>query len=423
MPFTLFCHLKTPKEAFEFLEGQSAATNTEGDSWSAKFVFPGGIFKKNREITINFDRDWCSPPNWPQQIAGMQNFVANWRADKTTQEQVMLLIRRFAFCLGVIDEPEIKKGDDPRLEIMHRLAGHLGGVIFTPGALLDSQFRPFYAVDGQVDPDATFPNLPEIRVEIPDGLLDEVKNGEIDAQDDPLDDHADEEPEPPSAHRVAKRLYVNTAVVARGLLDMNLEMGNRPAYSLGELHDWLEHLDVTDEIERHEANILSTTAGHLVQQDTLKSVWTLEGLVVLAWALGLSELPKYDELVDTDQLLKRLSFLDPGACRQNLEQASLRPLKELVEYNNQIFALNWRMVDFRVRPRAVDYANVVIAGRLFDLSWATIKNGDLVLQGGPISEADPDLLQMINSLAVERHKASNWLLGFAHLYSHVSTDT
>lgn len=420
MPFTLFCHLKTPKDALGFLKEHNAAIDGEGDNWNASYIFSGGLFRKDKKIAINYDRDWCSPPNWPKQIAGMQNYVLQWKMGDAVREKLTLLIRRFAFCLGMANEPEITKGNDPRLEIMHALAEYMDGLFFTPGALLDSQFRPFVSADGESDPTAVLPEVPEIKVEIPDGVLESI----VLSPSPKAEDGAEEDkPDPPTAHRVAKRLYSMTAIAARGLLDMNLAMGNRPAHSLEELQGWLEPLDVADEIEPYENRILNTTAGELGRQDAINSVWTLEGIGVLAWALGLYQLPKYDELVNTDHLLEHLSFLDSDACRRNLDEASLRTAEELGSYNNQIFALNWRMVDFRVRPQATDYANVVIAGGLFDLSWATLKNGDLSLQGKPIAEADSELIKTMNSLAVERHKASNWLLGYDRLYSRISTDT
>lgn len=420
MPFTLFCHLKTPQEALEFLQQHGAAIDGDGDSWNASYIFPGRLFKKDKKIAINYDRDWCSPPNWPRQIAGMQNYVLQWPMDNAAREKLALLVRQFAFCLGIVNEPEITSGDDPRFEVMHALAEHMGGVFFTPGALLDSQFRPFASSDGESDPTAVMPKCPEIEIDVPNELLDDMQE---DGSAEDEDGDEEDEGEPPSPQRVAKRLYVMTAVAARGLIDMNLAMRNQPAYSMEELLSWVDELDVADEFEPHESRLLHTAAGQLGQQDAINSVWMLEGLVVLAWALGLYELPKYDELVDPDDLLEHLSFLDSLACRQNLAQASLRGMEELSSYNNQIFALDWRMVEFRIRPRSIDYANVAIAGQRFDLSWANLKNGDLALQSSPIAESESELIQTVQSLAVERHRASNWLLGAAALYSRVSADT
>jgi hypothetical protein len=218
-------------------------------------------------------------------------------------------------------------------------------------------------------------------------------------------------------------MYVLLALAARGLLDMNLRMNNQPAYRLHELHEWLEALDIADEMEAEEKRILYTEEGGLGERDTLNSVWSLEALVVLAWALELAELPAYDRLVETDDLLRALSLCNVPESKDKLARAKLRPVEELDRYNEQIFAYDWRMVDYRVRPQAVDYASVQVMSGGFDLSWAKLIDGDLALQGTPIHQADQDLVGAMNSLAMERHRASNWLCGYATLYSRITTDT
>jgi len=101
----------------------------------------------------------------------------------------------------------------------------------------------------------------------------------------------------------------------------------------------------------------------------------------------------------------------------------LRDRSELETYNDQVWAFNWRMVDFRVRPKAIDYANVDFGQGGFDLSWATLVDGDLSVQGTQLAQADPNLVSTMISAAVERHRASNWLEGHATLYSQADTNT
>lgn len=406
MPFTLFCHESAPEIALAFFEERNAVIKGDESNWDASYIFPGKLLQKKKTITFNYDRQWCSPPNWPTQIQGMQNFVSDFELDAERRDAVMRLVRQFKFCIGIVNEPEISAGDDPRLDVMHALAEHMGGVFFTPGALLDSHFRPFASSDGQFEPDAILPDVGEAT-----GTTDDTSDEELPA------------PEPPTAERIARRMYVLLALAARGLLDMNLEMGNEPAYRLDELQHWLEALEIDDEFEPQERQIVYSAERELARQDTINSVWHLEGLVVLAWALQLAELPAYDQLVETDNLLSALSLLDITMSQHKLAHPNLRSPNQLQTYNDQIFAFNWRLVDFRVRPEAIDYANVDFGYGKFDLSWATLKKSDLSLQGTPIAKADQELVQTMNSAAVERHKASNWLQGYGRLYSDVSTDT
>ncbi len=406
MPFTIFCHNDSSDHALEFFEENNAEIKGDTDDWEASYEFDGKSKRKKKTITFTYERQWCSPPNWPQQLLGMQNFIGQFPLDPPRRELVMRLIRKFKYCVGIICEPEIEDGDDERLEVIHALARHIDGTIFAPGALFDANFLPFATADGEFDPGAVIPSV-----------------GETPDEDE---DYSEEMPvsvPPPTAERVVRRLYVLLAVAARGLLDMNLKSGNEPAYNLEELHTWLQELDIEDEIEDSERDIIYTPAGGLSRQNILNSVWTLEGLVVLAWSLKLAEIPRYDELVETDDLLAKLSFLDVAASKRIIDRAELRAPEELHRYNEQVFALDWRMVDFRIRPEDCDYANVDFGYGKFDLSWATLQEGDLSLRGTPIATADPALVQTVSSAAMERHKASNWLQGDAHCYSDVVTNT
>ena len=74
-------------------------------------------------------------------------------------------------------------------------------------------------------------------------------------------------------------------------------------------------------MEPAEAACLGTPEGALSQQDTINCVWRLEGLAVLAWALGLAKLPRYDELVSLDELMDRLAFLDSTGALKIIEEA------------------------------------------------------------------------------------------------------
>ncbi len=405
MPFTLFCHERSPQDAHAFLDENNALLKGDSNNWDASYEFPGKWLRKKKTISFNYDREWCSPPNWPTQLMGMQNYVAEFDLSDETRSAVMPLIRQFQFSIGIVTEPEIEAGDDPRLEVINALTEHMNGILFTPGALLDARFRPFAAADGDCDTDAVIPSVPE-------------------ETNDEEPSHKEElTVEPPAPQRIVRRMYVLLAIAARGLLEMNLASGNTPAYQLSELHGWLNSIGIADEFEDDERRIVYTAETKLSQQDAINSVWRLEGLVVLAWALQLFELPQYDSLVETDDLLKALSLLDVAASKRQLENPELRHRNELNTYNDQVWAFNWRMVDFRVRPSVVDYANVDFGRGRFDLSWATLIDGDLALQGTQITQAHPDLVSTMISAAVERHRASNWLEGHATLYSRADPST
>ena len=95
--------------------------------------------------------------------------------------------------------------------------------------------------------------------------------------------------------------------------------------------------------------MITTPVGSLSQQASLDCIWRLEGLAVLAWSLGLYELPRYDDLVDVDDLFPAIGFLKPDQGRTLVDEATLRAPEELSELSDQILAFHWRMRDFSLR--------------------------------------------------------------------------
>jgi len=407
MPFTLFCHLGAPDQALSFLREHGAAVEGDDEHWSASFLIGGGLFRRRKTIRLTYDREWCSPPNWPKQLAGMASFVSRFTMPDPVRRLVLQrLVPSFTYSIGIVTEPEIEQPDDRRLEIIHALAEHLDAVIVTPGSLLDPHFRAFADIDGELDENAEIPWGESGPPELSD---------EDEAEDEPCD--------PPDPQRVSRRLLALAAVVARGLLDVNLQQGNESACTLDELNAWVAGLGLGDELEPEEAELLTVPAGKLPPQEVLNAVWRVEGLAILAWALGLvADLPPYDRPVEVDALLPAVGFLKLDAARTIRDGARLRDAAELATYAKQILAYHWRLVDFRVRPEAIRRDEVTIFGP-FDLTWAELRDGDLCLQGAPIAQAEPDLFDMCSSIAVERHRASSWLSGHARIYSEAPVDT
>jgi hypothetical protein len=405
MPFTLFCHQGSPEQALAFLVERAARVEGGSSCWEASFTSGGGFLRRKASITFTYDRDWCSPPNWPTQLAGMANYVRSLKMTDVTRRLVFALIPRFAFSIGVLTEPEITKGDDVRLEIMQDLAAHLACVVFTPGALRDARLRAFASADGELDPDAQIPR------------------GQAESPEPPSDTVA-ADPEPPTPERVARRLYALVAVVARGLFEMNSKGGREPAYSLHALRRWVDRLGIDGELEPAEQRLLATMAGDLKPQELIDSVWICEGAAVLAWALRLAPaLPRYDEQVDVDALLQAVAFLDGERCLAAVHQPVLRSAEELARLEAQMLAYHWRMVDFRVRPEGTRFDDVTIFGGPFDLSWADLREGDLALHGRPIAAADREVVKLCSSISLERFRAATWLQGHASVYSETRTDT
>ena len=415
MPYTIFSHVSDSEGSLSLLREAGFEVEATANGWKATGTFKEGLLRKRKSLVITFDRDWCTPPNWTEQLDGMQGYFSRFPIPDEMRGKVMGLIGSFRFSLGTISEPEIEDGSDPRLEVLHALAAQVDGVLFTPGALLDPNFQLLIDAEGTSDPEAQFPEFP----------TDPVTTSAEMSEHEGLQDE-DEERDPPGSERVARRALALTAVAARGLMDMNLAQGLSPAYSHEHLRAWVEGAEIDGELEPEEKRVIETAPRALDHQDALNAVWRLEGLVVLAWALGLCELPAYDAVVDTDQLLATLGFPnEPDRARALLETPVLKSPNALKAYQEQAFALHWRLVDFRVNPQAMDFAKMKEEcwfGPL-DLSWATLAENDLAIQGEAISRANADAVGTVASIANERHRAANWLIGYASVYSETDVNT
>lgn len=227
---------------------------------------------------------------------------------------------------------------------------------------------------------------------------------------------------PPTATRVARRMYALIGTAARALFDLNTRAGNEPAYSLDELRSWSSALSLADELEPHESALLAQQQGEPAQRTLINALWGIEGGCVLSWALGVTPLPAYDATVDVDPLFAAVKLLNDAESINLVERARLRPATELERFRQQMLAYHWRMVDFRIAPRPVRLDEVRIFGP-FDLSWARLHDGDLTLAGEPLIDADEGVTQTCRSISFERFRAANWLCGSDSTFSKTPTDT
>ena len=229
---------------------------------------------------------------------------------------------------------------------------------------------------------------------------------------------------PPAPQRVAARALVLCAVVCRGFIEQ--EPKSRDNESLRRrVLDWLDGLTLLPEAEPGELTLLRAPLGTLPPQAAVDAGWRCEGLAVLAWALQLLPLPGYEQEVEPKVVTEALGFLWPEEAGELLAAPSLRPIAELERVDRQLFALRWRLAEFRRRPKSMyfgAFAKDAEVGPL-DISYVRLMQGDLAVGNQPLIRANPEEVGAVASVARERHEAINWLLGQDPLYSRVSADT
>jgi len=228
---------------------------------------------------------------------------------------------------------------------------------------------------------------------------------------------------PPEAQRVAARANVLAAVSCRGLIEKN---ENRLAAE--ELRSrvvaWLIRLELDHEMEEEERSLLATRLGALEDRSRVDASWLSEGMVVLAWALGCADLPRYDEQCDPKSIADRMGFLAdrPRTC---LAAPRLRDSTEIEHWTDTYLTLHWRLQQFSLDRSPMDFVNFVSRCTWGPLTTEELEliDGDLAVQGHRIDRISEGSYRTALSIAQERHRAFNWLLGGGPKYSEVTTDT
>lgn len=425
-PINIFSRKIDPRGVLEVLRRTGLEVKVAGpdDDWTEAVVTvrKGGLLRKAVVMTFGHNSEYYDGDGWPRQVMGMQGYFSRF-ADVPRKPDIMRAIGLFRFALSVPQDDLNIESDDERLKLLYAVCSHLDGVIFTPSSLRDAQGRILISSDGEFDPQAELPKLPaaaEVVATAPN-INENEDAGDTDSAEE--DDYP--EPVPPLAVKVARRALALTAVAARATLELDAEQLDSPEELRKRLTAWLESLDIGDELEPQEWKVLQRPVGTLEQQDFINAMWRVEGLAVLAWALGLCEMPPDDELVVPMELYGSLGFLDTEAARAILASPELRPAAELEEMRIHLLMLHWRIRDYSIKPEAMDFVafsqNCWIGS--FDISRFRIIDRDLAVGDTALHDADDERKSIVASLAMERHLAINWLSGYSAVYSETDTGT
>ncbi len=396
-PITLFARIANPAAVAVRLRELVPGVELDGPdaTWKrAVIVFPSGGGR--RKLTLTHDPGYYAEPNWSRQMSGMRGYFSRF-PDTERKPRVMMLTTCLHFSLGTLFEPDFEPNDDPRLDVLFEVAQLLDGVLFTPSSLRDAHGRILFGTGGEdeEDPDATWP-----RVAAEVSLSDPLGAAAHESSRPQPGDKAVENSSPPTPGRVARRALAMTAVTVRAILEQEAA-SREAAKTYQKLVAWTSSLAIDEELEPDEWEVLQRPLGRLDQRAQINSTWRLEGLVVLAWALGRMEIPPHDKLVQTNRLWRGLGFLDGKAATALLANPTLRSREEIGILRNRLFAQHWRLRNFHIRPEVMDfaaYARTCWFGPL-DVSGLPLVDGDLGLRGKRIDRAPPDVFSTAQSAA------------------------
>jgi hypothetical protein len=229
----------------------------------------------------------------------------------------------------------------------------------------------------------------------------------------------DDDATPQSPGRVAARAIVMTTVTCRSFLE---DESDDVSDFWAQVRRWFDRFDLAKELEGWEQRTLDAPLGHLERQDYVNAQWAVEGLAVLAWALGKIEPLRFDEAVVPGEIVYSLGLLEE---EDFLAKPMLRPVDEIQELQARYFSAHWRLREFSLRSRGIDFVNVAATtwfGPLL-IEGLPIRDNDLEIGGLSISESSDRDRQLAMSIVMERHRAANWLLGDSTVYSETETNT
>lgn len=169
-------------------------------------------------------------------------------------------------------------------------------------------------------------------------------------------------------------------------------------------------------------------------QQLVNASWLMESAACLLWALGyLDELPPYDSQADVD-LLKLL----PAESPQNLtKSATFRTSEEIVKARDVAELWHWRSRTRKLQqrgqfegelPNGLSFEEIIrmtAEGAAGDGVLPKVIDNDFPAFGKPYREISEDEWSMATSIAMERHRAFNWLNGMAtkNRWEETPTDT
>ncbi len=238
---------------------------------------------------------------------------------------------------------------------------------------------------------------------------------------------------PPVPKQVVARAVALYIITCRCQLEIDLAREAEPKSELqAELDDMRQFVAETADLvlSNQERRLFDSPLGGWKHSDIVDQSWRRESLVVFLWALTqVGELPRYDTQARSPEGFKGDDLIDlflTGVPR-------LRPEAEIEAARDAAELWHWRsrkrQVEGSTGPYTPDGKSLedVVAGAAqtsFRNGWSDAPiDGDFPALGKAYRDLDEQEFQSVTSIAMERHRALNWLCGFSQDWDQVPTDT
>ena len=218
---------------------------------------------------------------------------------------------------------------------------------------------------------------------------------------------------------VAQRALVVQVICGRGALEDGAK--EEGIDTQNSMVFWLGANGLLDVLTDREAQILMAPIGDLPVQTRLDCSWLLEPLGVLLWAMAKSKLLSPFDTPYTYDTVARLPIDNEFEVQAFVRRATLRTEPVLRETRTVCELWGWRVRAEQLRREGVEpwvrddalkaFAATVGFAIHQELVEGEGDGTDLIALGRPVSRLSDDELSNVNSIAMERLRAMNWLCG------------
>ena len=175
----------------------------------------------------------------------------------------------------------------------------------------------------------------------------------------------------------------------------------------------------TAEATTEELAFLRKRPGKVTGTDAMDVSWRAESLAVLLWSLGRIEaLPRFDEQVDPTALLALVDRPIDGAIarRAHAEVERMQSLAKLWHWRSRTRKLEQDGTPLPAGLPVKSYEEIVrltTEAAQQDGTLDAVRDGDFKAMGKSFRWLTDDEWSSVQSIVMERHRALNWLCGYA----------
>lgn len=231
------------------------------------------------------------------------------------------------------------------------------------------------------------------------------------------------ETEGPIAHS-SQCVYRHALLLAylafRGMVDH--EQNPRAAKMAGHIptilqEDWTEGLT----LDAAEQRFVNTPFGSLTPAQRSEASWLIERMAVLAWAIGLGDLPPFYRKIDGAKVSGGLGMFRTGVS-ERIDASILRDADEVLMGGRTYAMLYWRLSEHAEGTGPIDLYQKVKdpESEHLTVNGLELHDRDLAIDGVPIQLVPEVQLGLAGAIVFQRYKGFRWLLGLERPLSTVT---